>query len=358
MTIPAGPLFVDTPSDIEAEAADNSYTENQQEAPTATPRRVEAFHEGTDPYQHHLPRRFIPPRSTFRSAAHVDDVVVISSDEEADNSLSRHSASGQGYQRIDTDLDGPRNSDVGGFEVSRVIRSAPIEIVEDTLAYQSSSDDCSVHEHKRSCQTAQGSLLRQLQVSPPKGKAPLVAHPLLSKYTCPICLCTPYPYVVATPCGHLFCSECLFEALQVPAKHKQAELREQAAAFASFSAMRNGLTASSLTALLHSGDDSSAAAAAAAAAEEAVERDTEDSLRGRRGPVGSSHQQSRGRTSAQQRQPQEAKLDPLIGVCPVCRSNIPGGFIAHSGLAASKRPVFGLELKVGKPIDDPRRDDA
>jgi hypothetical protein len=51
------------------------------------------------------------------------------------------------------------------------------------------------------------------------------------------------------------------------------------------------------------------------------------------------------------------KINPLMGICPVCRAEIPGGFIAGHRPAA-KRPVFGLELKIGKPIDDPRREEG
>lgn len=318
------------------------------------------------------------------------EIVVISSDEEGDievsqpielppeanprditvpNSAAPSNASGVETATVmDTDPD----ESAGGFQVERVIRSAPrpsapIEIYDDGILEEANAAGISPNLTAKSHSEING--LRMPHASPPKGKAPLVAHPLLSKYNCPICLCAPYPHVVATPCGHLFCSECLFAALQNPIKQKQSELREQAAAFASFSNRGTGHAAGFMNALFGAASGFDAAtmaaveaaetdAAAEAAASGLVTPTTDpasstDSNSGSRGGRGG----RRGGTASGHRPGSSGpKLDPLVGVCPVCRAKIPGGFLALKGTPAAKRSVFGLELKLGKPIDDPRRD--
>ncbi|KAK0525688.1 hypothetical protein OC834_005074 [Tilletia horrida] len=49
-----------------------------------------------------------------------------------------------------------------------------------------------------------------------------ISLPLLSTYNCPICFCPPVN-AVTTPCGHVFCGSCLFDALLTQNKKKQEE---------------------------------------------------------------------------------------------------------------------------------------
>ncbi|KAE8268852.1 hypothetical protein A4X09_0g3489 [Tilletia walkeri] len=53
-----------------------------------------------------------------------------------------------------------------------------------------------------------------------------IALPLLSTYNCPICL-SPPTNAVSTPCGHVFCGGCLFDALATQTKKKQQEDAER-----------------------------------------------------------------------------------------------------------------------------------
>ncbi|CAO1629536.1 unnamed protein product [Sympodiomycopsis kandeliae] len=186
---------------------------------------------------------------------------------------------------------------------------------------------------------------RTLQASPPRTKPPPLSYPLVSTFTCPICFCAPTD-TVTTPCGHVFCSECLFEALKVPATQRVQSLQSRAALQAgqqpswlrSFSNGRGGGGGRGGASMRGRGGSTTARetrSSAAAAQEDAVSEETTD----------------------------YSKYDALEGPCPNCRAMIPGGFISKGILSTSstrpakKRAVFGLIFKTGKPIDDPRRDE-
>ncbi|PWN23880.1 hypothetical protein BCV69DRAFT_279788 [Microstroma glucosiphilum] len=244
------------------------------------------------------------------------------------------------------------------IHVERVVRRPPpIEILDDSLVEEGSAALRAASQIAADLDLAPSPPpppgLRRVQVSPPRTKPPPVAHPLLSKYTCPICFCAPFPHVVSTPCGHVFCSECLFEALQVPAKQKQDALRDQMAAFTSLSTLQRmggGIGGAIGNALGLGGGGGGEA--------HAPLRDGSGNIVGGQNPPTNGSNENAGNetpTTASGAPP--PKINPLVGICPVCRAEIPGGFIAGHRPAA-KRSVFGLELKIGKPIDDPRREEA
>lgn len=374
---------------------------------------------------HHPPTRRTIATTTTSSSSSIRHspyprapVVVLSSDEEDAPGPSRTSRPSRTTSRpmrtarvptvapaeaMDTDTQAPEarpratstaNTSGGGFLVDRVVRSSrpqPIVVADDDILHgagASDNDPATTATNIAAVSASRTSTSAPLRPSsspphklgpnglplprqsPTRGRPPIVAHPLLSKYTCPICLCAPHPHAVTTPCGHVFCSECLFEALQTPAKQKQDEIRQQAAAFAQFSSgafggygwpsaffggmagmggglgQVNGLPGSE-------GVEAAALAAALGGLEEeqgadGVEASSSSTTATTSGPSAGA-----------------ARLDPLVGPCPVCRAPIPGGFI-RSGAATtnsttasgSKRPVFGLQFKLGKPIDDPRRSEA
>lgn len=244
------------------------------------------------------------------------------------------------------------------FLVERVVRTQrpeAIEILDDSILEETAPNSAH-HAEQVDEASEQRRNLPAVHRSPQAGRAPVVAHPLLSKYNCPICLCVPFPHAVITPCGHLFCSECLFEALVTPIRRERQTIREQQAAFAAlrYSQAGAGLFggfAMPAQHFAHSADD-----------------DWQSNLPGLNAQGGNSQRSSgQGQSSNQpvhhQQQPRpprsanHGEVDPLVGPCPVCRAQIPGGFIAHAGLPATKKRVLGLQIKLGKPIDDPRREE-
>ncbi|CAD6888873.1 unnamed protein product [Tilletia controversa] len=67
-----------------------------------------------------------------------------------------------------------------------------------------------------------------------------ITLPLLSTYNCPICLCPP-TNAVTTPCGHVFCGSCLFDALSTQTKKKHQEDTERRIFFATRAELHAGL---------------------------------------------------------------------------------------------------------------------
>ncbi|EPQ26250.1 uncharacterized protein PFL1_06185 [Pseudozyma flocculosa PF-1] len=178
------------------------------------------------------------------------------------------------------------------------------------------------------------SKLTMPQRSPPRTKPPPIEHPLASTFTCPICLCPPAKASI-TPCGHVFCGGCLFDALKA-----QARQREANNAAATVGPQGWGMGLFGAAAMVGGafggagggggGEDGGGAAGGDAAA----------GLGGGRAGGG------RGRGRGGQR-------DPLAGHCPVCRADIKGAF---GGIA--KGGIVGVRLMVGKPVDDPRMEDG
>ncbi len=169
--------------------------------------------------------------------------------------------------------------------------------------------------------------------SPPRSKPPPIEHPLLSKYTCPICFDAPTNLSV-TPCGHFFCGECLFQALKTQAVQRGAMEEEQSflrfgGLFApdAFPIDREAYTQVTMP----SGRNESAVGTANAG----------HGRGGGGGGRGGGASGGRGRS----------KPDPLAGQCPVCRAKIKGGFNGRE-----KSGILGLRLMIGKPIDDPREE--
>lgn len=324
-------------------------------------------------------------------------VVVISSDEEdegqgaseqragpsrarATRRVQRHAATSSAGDAMDMDPAGAFTSTSAaaaattqrpdGFLVERVVRRPQPIVLNDsdaTAGASSSTTATSSSSTNAPPATLASNGLPLPQTSPPRGKPPLVAHPLLSKYTCPICLCAPHPYAVSTPCGHVFCSDCLFEALQVPAKQKQDEYRQQVAAFSAFTSGGYGWPASFFGMGMGMGGAGAMFGGAGGGPGDAGAPggggDGGGPTAAAAGGAGGATSSGGAATSTSSSSSNNAaRLDPLVGPCPVCRATIPGGFIrsaaasTSTNASGSKRPVFGLQFKLGKPIDDPRRE--
>lgn len=191
--------------------------------------------------------------------------------------------------------------------------------------------------------------------SPPRQGPLPEQHPLFSTYNCPICLCPP-SQVCATPCGHVFCGECLFGALRTQAQQREAAAREREALFAPalapfglHAAALGGANVANVAGIGHIYALLRARADALGVLGGAPEPPAPGD--GAAGGPGAGVRPLGGRGPAQgpagRRRGQQE--DPLAGHCPVCRADIKGGF---SGVAG--RGVIGLELMLGVPVDDPR----
>ncbi|SJX60569.1 uncharacterized protein SRS1_10206 [Sporisorium reilianum f. sp. reilianum] len=195
-------------------------------------------------------------------------------------------------------------------------------------------------EHPITDQRLRSSNLVMPRKSPPRSKPPPIEHPLLSKYTCPICFDAPKNLVV-TPCGHFFCGECLFQALKTQAVQRGAMEEEYFdnifspfAPAGTFGAGRGGAGPATV------GGQSGGGGGGGAIGGEATRGGAAAGAgRGRGGSNGG----GRGRN----------KPDPLAGQCPVCRAKIKGAFNGRE-----KNGIVGLRLMMGKPINDPREENG
>lgn len=330
-------------------------------------------------------RRSQPPNCP---RANLEPIVIGSSDEEEEDADAemRTLEPTRTARRSTASHAGPVSS---GFMVERIVRGLPPFSPQPVVA-SGSNDSLEIISATTKDRAAPPGQLHKLQASPPRRRPPPIAHPLLSTYTCPICLCAPFPNAVATPCGHVFCSECLFEALQHPIKQKETERREQASAFASIPTINRlgGFIGAGVAQAMGiaayggpggasraAGHGQNMAAALGLSGAPAPPTSIHLTLDSQGNTISSSSttpgtaaspsaatSSSSTTTSSSTNNQQQAppappqKLDPLVGPCPVCRAVIPGGFVAAS-LPANKRSAFGLELKIGKPIDDPRREE-
>ena len=225
-----------------------------------------------------------------------------------------------------------------------------IEVVDNT-DHRLSDDELQVqcvhrltpHELRRQRMDAAREALRRAANRQPK---PLASQTLFSSYKCPICLCPPKNLSV-TPCGHIFCGSCLYDALSVNTREAN-----QASGIGS-TASHDTDSANHLFTPFGSGGALALANAAGA------------SVGGTRGLF---HELVNQRRQQQQQQhaqdPRATRLsvsqastpmsatrlrasngtERMKGLCPVCRSPIKGGF---TGLG--RKGILGLDIMVGTP---------
>lgn len=201
-------------------------------------------------------------------------------------------------------------------------------------------------EHPITDQRLRSTNLAMPTKSPPRTKPPPIEHPLLSKYNCAICFDAPKDLCV-TPCGHLFCGDCLFQALKTQAVQRGAAQEEEFlfnfgglfAPFASPGTFGAGTGGPANVGDGGAGDpdngsnDGRGGTAAAGRG------------RGRGG--------ARGGAAGTGAVPRRKGPDPLAGQCPVCRAKIKGAFNGRE-----KMGILGLRLTIGKPVDDPREENG
>lgn len=158
---------------------------------------------------------------------------------------------------------------------------------------------------------------------------------LLSTYTCPICL-SPPRNICVTPCGHVFCGQCIFDTIE--SQNKGSEWSET-----DWLGVMGVPQQSSYGSTPFTPFGSNAAAALATAA----------------GVGATPARQAFNQLVTQRREHQAAAMIPasrlraangsarMRGHCPVCRSAIKGGFTGPS-----RKGIMGLEIMVGTPAND------
>lgn len=198
------------------------------------------------------------------------------------------------------------------------------------------------HELRRQRMDAAREALRRAANRQPK---PIASQTLFSSYKCPICLCPPKNLSV-TPCGHIFCGPCLYDALSVNTREaNQASGLESTASHDTDNA--NHLFTSF-------GSGGALALANAAGASVGGTRGLFHELVNQRRRQQQQHSQDPRATHlsvSQASTPMSATrlrasngTERMKGLCPVCRSPIKGGF---TGLG--RKGILGLDIMVGTP---------
>ncbi|WFD35688.1 RING-type E3 ubiquitin transferase [Malassezia cuniculi] len=157
---------------------------------------------------------------------------------------------------------------------------------------------------------------------------------LLSTYACPICL-SPPKNICVTPCGHVFCGQCIYDALE--SQNKGSEWTE----FDWLGAMGAPTQHSSYgsTPFTPFGSSAAMALATAAGVDAAPARQAFNQLVTQRRTANTALSANRLRAANGSAR--------LRGHCPVCRSAINGGFTGPA-----RKGIMGLEIKVGTPATD------
>lgn len=214
-------------------------------------------------------------------------------------------------------------------------------------------DDLEVqHVHKLSAAEIRRKRMDAARAALRKGdrapKRPPINNALLSTYRCPICLCPP-TNVSITPCGHMFCGSCLYDALSVYSRQNGFLWSDSdwlgATSGQDWSQFGYGSN-------LFTPSGSSGAMALAnvmgmpfSGARELLndlvqQRRMADTERAR--PHSPSHDIPSSRLRASN------GTGKLRGQCPVCRSPINGGF-----LGPGKKGILGLDIRLGTPRTSP-----
>ncbi|PWY98771.1 hypothetical protein BCV70DRAFT_27423 [Testicularia cyperi] len=174
-------------------------------------------------------------------------------------------------------------------------------------------------------------------MSPPRSKPPPIEQPLLSKFPCPICFEAP-TNVCTTPCGHLFCGDCLYQTLKAQAVQRGAMIDEERPSF--IDGMFSLFTGAAPNFGQHAGTGPGTAADGSGIGGGLAG--------GATGTGGAATHRGDAGPGAAQRQPRSRKPDPLAGHCPVCRAKIKGAFNGRE-----KGGVAGLRLMIGQPYIEP-----
>ncbi|WFC98068.1 RING-type E3 ubiquitin transferase [Malassezia yamatoensis] len=196
---------------------------------------------------------------------------------------------------------------------------------------------------KRKIDAARAALRRAATRTP---RRPARKNPLLSTYKCSVCLCPPRNICV-TPCGHLFCGACLYDALAMQMRQDGHEWSET-----DWLGVMGDPTAGrqtreqNLFTPFGSGGALALANAAGVSSSPAREIFSELVLQRQARQQETDHTDNSSVPSNRLRQ--NNGTGKLRGHCPVCRSIIPGGFTG-----VSRRGALGLEIMVGTPAPTP-----
>ncbi|WFD42153.1 RING-type E3 ubiquitin transferase [Malassezia psittaci] len=196
---------------------------------------------------------------------------------------------------------------------------------------------------KRKIDAARAALRRAATRTP---RRPATKNPLLSTYKCSVCLCPPRNICV-TPCGHLFCGACLYDALAIQMRQDGHEWSETdwLGVMGDPTAGRQTREQNLFTPF---GSGGALALANAAGVSTSPARELFSELVLQRQARQQATDNSDNSTVPSGRLRQNNGTGKLRGHCPVCRTIIPGGFTG-----VSRRGALGLEIMVGTPAPSP-----
>ncbi|KAK0547790.1 hypothetical protein OC846_004386 [Tilletia horrida] len=176
-----------------------------------------------------VPSTRIPPPTTRPPQQHIETIVIDDSDSEPElvpvQSSRPRNRSGNANKTFH--LPGPGQPGEHPTPTQRSAwhaagKSGPVEL-SDRAKAKSRALDPPLLSAVTASSTKEKAMPPPYQADP---DAEPIQHALLSTYNCPICLCPPVSAAI-TPCGHLFCGNCLFDALLTQTKKKQAEEAER-----------------------------------------------------------------------------------------------------------------------------------
>lgn len=198
---------------------------------------------------------------------------------------------------------------------------------------------------KQRMEAARAALRRAANAAP---RRPPPTNPLLSTYKCSVCLCAP-TNVCVTPCGHIFCGACLYDALAM-------QLREDGNAWSEtdwLGVMGDPLagrqTRNNSNIFTPFGSGGAMALANAAGVSSTPTRELFSELVSQRQARASDEPPAETSSLPASRLRATNGTGKLRGHCPVCRTMIPGGFTGPS-----RRGILGLDIMVGTPVAEPQ----
>ena len=226
-----------------------------------------------------------------------------------------------------SDAEGDGDDDGDDLHIQRVYRPTAEEI------------------RRQRMDAARAALRRAANAAP---RRPPPTNPLLSTYKCSVCLCAP-TNVCVTPCGHIFCGACLYDALAM-------QLRQDGNAWSETDwlgvmgdplAGRQTRTNSSIFTPFGSGG--AMALANAAGVSSTPTRELFSELVSQRQARAPDEPPAETSSLPASRLRATNGTGKLRGHCPVCRTMIPGGFTGPS-----RRGILGLDIMVGTPAPEPQ----
>lgn len=191
---------------------------------------------------------------------------------------------------------------------------------------------------------ARAALRRAANAAP---RRPPRTNQLLSTYKCSICLCPP-TNVCITPCGHMFCGACLYDALAMQMRRDGHEWSQTdwLGVMGDPTAGRQTRTNNLFTPF---GSGGALALANAAGVSTSPARELFSELVSQRQAQQPASPPADSASMPASRLRANNGTGKLHGHCPVCRTMVQGGFTGPA-----RRGILGLDIMVGTPAAEPQ----